>query len=1521
MAAVPLLRHQTTTVAQQVAIPPANQQHRTQAPSLFQWKKARISNFGLVMFFRRNEMGTARKIKSGLLVAACVVIGIGGVGLGLSLLPPSYSFPMKGEELERDDVITLNEFRVDMEQAIRWKPEYIEPTAIEDLALWLKQPSNENAQSISELVRVGSPEFSQVNGLINLLTMAGDTDIRGLKEKSLEDLKGDLDSRFKKLYLRDRDSALLKISKVPRYSSVLKRLKCPPFPERSGFTRWLISSVLGMRLEDRERWVKQFTESFEKQVSPTLEQYASMDRQNAIRIELDGGSFVLSKRRNSTVQDTRYLGSESTTNFDVRWSPKQEEQTDLFDLSLEETNGAGERVFDTGLRLVCLPWSQQDSTGVRVWRPQWPPQQHNVTCIAERTREFLIALGAPSEIIVTPGTTISVRDEGGAKATSLSFEVSTTEDPTWRSKFDIRFDGQSLTAVRQQVRAAFQLLNSEYITHLAGQKKIFGLPTELKKSSDNLLEGTLSHPQLGKIAVKAYLQGNLTTIWKADLSPQERERCVDQLIASSSLLEGHKEKIYLRDIEFDTTEDTIRCHFATKTLNDVQTKTQPIVMSLKKEQEKPEVTLPAKLGLLELPKDPVVAPLNSLSQSEMARQAQSHIAAKYPVLTKKYLFPRISLRGEEIDVEFDLQIEDWPILHLGPSRLKSLTEVGSAIDSLLSEENVISQSRLQWKEQGEFEHKRFGKVRGEIITWQPSIPKAIIRCELNVRNLGILLWEDHLKISNDEWSGLDDSSIADDCEENATQILASVENALNTYMPGVGLKVLPDPKGIDGVRWLSIQPFRMALRTSANADILGMKLPIRLDGIIVDRDGLHEPDEFGVDVPFSLPTPYFSVARPFIMLSYKRPALRLGGHFVPPGGLPSSWVGVFSNEASIKGYWEQRKFEGASTLTIANTPNVATGGLIADVQNQSLEGEMRGGGRLPGLPTIPARAGGRFASSRATKSLSLDSQAEILNVDVAEISLASGSTKPKVIDERLGEEENTFSVKGRLGLPSGLSMKLEGQARTDLQQYTVRGTGKLLNLTKKVRATEEAVRWENMEMTPLGPFYYDEWSASLGTLDSSVEETFDEETSLREATEDEKEYARSQFRRRSFEWGWPLQDSGTPGGEKYQSVSDLSLKVDNGNLVGIRASNSNVTEFTITSDQLPPDFSDNLKNYLRNTLCWQMTIGEGNRHLLLINPGGAYPVWHIELNGSNSVQQSQALSVPLADSTSIDTKLLKRYIDRYFMISVLNGDQMEIRSTTSQLDSPPTILSFDYVIKDLQEEISATAFFCQSDDLRMTCDLHPEILGRSSESLIDMAIASHVAPQLKTLNSIPRNFARLLYLAEDNSVFGWQLSSSRFANDGKLLLIEKNNSAAFIGEISFNAEAGLSLPDRLRRGELMLRAANMHPELRKAEVWMGRKGLLAQVGEDLFVIQSHGSTDVRIDQFKRGDFNEWNDPDTEDLLPEEWSTPQQRESLTYLDIGAKAMSREFSTAERSSNPVSWLGLLQSLGSKNKIGNE
>lgn len=1464
-------------------------------------------------------MGRAQKIKSGLLVAACVMIGIGGIGLGFSLLPPSYSFPIKGDELERDDLITLNELRVDLEQALRWKPEYIDPIAIEDLALWLKQPSNENAQSISELKRIGSPEFSQVNGLINLLIVAGDKDIRGLKEMSLDDLKRSLGSRFEELYLRDRDGALLKISKVPRYASVLKRLKCPSFPERAGFARWLVGSVLGMRLEDREIWVKQFAESFEKQVSPTLEQYASMDRQNAVRIELDGGAFVLSKRRNSTVQDTRYLGSESTTNFDLRWSPKQEEQIDLFDLSLEETNTSGQRVFDTGLRLVCLPWSKSDSAGERVWQPQWPPQQHNVTCIAERTREFLIALGAPSEIIVTPGTTISVRDQGETKATLLSFEVSTIEDPTWRSKFDIRFDGQSLTAVREQVRAAIQVLNSEYLTHLAGQKKLFGLPTELKKLSDNLIGGTLTHPQLGKIAVKAYMQGNLTSIWKADLSPEERERCVEQLTNSSSLLEGHKEKIFLQDIEFDSTEDTIRCHFATKSSKDLQTNPQPIVMSLKKEQEKPEVTLPAKLKILELPKDPVAAPTNSLSQSEMARQAQTHIAAKYPGLTKKYLFPRISLRGEEIDIEFDLQIEDWPILHLGPSRIKSLTEIGSAIDALLSAENVVLQSRLQWKEQGEFEHKRFGKVRGEIITWQPSIPQAVIRCELNIRNLGILLLEDHLKIANDEWSGLDNSSIADDCQENATQILTSVESALNTYMPGFGLKVLPDPKGIDGVRWLSIQPFRMALRTSANAEILGMKLPIRLDGIIVDRDGLHEPDEFGVDAPFSLPTPYFSVARPFIMLSYKRPALRLGGHFVPPGGLPSSWIGVFSNEASVKGYWEQRKFEGASMLTIANTPNVATGGLIADAQNHSLEGEMRGGGRLPGLPTIPARAGGRFAASRATKSLSLDSKAEILSVNVAEISLSSGSSKPKVIDERLSEEENTFSVKGQLGLPGGLSMNLEGQARNDLQQYTVRGTGKLLNLTKKVRATEEAVRWENMEMTPLGPFYYDEWSASLGTLDSSVEKTSDEETSSREATEEEKEYARSKFRRRSFEWGWPLQEAGTPGGEKYQSVTDLSLRLENGSLVGSRTSDPSVTEFIVSSDQLPPDFSGNFKSYLSNTLCWQMTNGESNRHLVLINPGGTYPVWHIEMSGTNTVQRSQALSVPLCENTSVDTKLLKRYVDRYFLISVLNGDQMEIRSTTTQLDSPPTMLSFDYVIKDSQEELAAIALFCHIDEVRTSCDMHSGILGRSSESLTDTAFATQVAQQLKTLSSVPRNFARLVFLAEDNAMFGWQLSSSRFANDGKLFLIDKNNPTTFTAEISFSAEDGLSLADRLKRGELMLRAANLHPELHKAEVWMGRKGLLAQVGEDLFVIQSHGATEVRIDQFKRLDFNEWNDPDTEDMLPEEWATSQQRERLTYLDIGAKAMSREFSTAERSSNPVSWLGLLQSLGSKNQIG--
>lgn len=110
----------------------------------------------------------------------------------------------------------------------------------------------------------------------------------------------------------------------------------------------------------------------------------------------------------------------------------------------------------------------------------------------------------------------------------------------------------------------------------------------------------------------------------------------------------------------------------------------------------------------------------------------------------------------------------------------------------------------------------------------------------------------------------------------------------------------------------------------------------------------------------------------------------------------------------------------------------------------------------------------------------------------------------------------------------------------------------------------------------------------------------------------------------------------------------------------------------------------------------------------------------------------------------------------------------------------------------------------------------------------------------------------------------------------------------------------------------MLQAACKVSEIRNVEAWLGLKGILAARDGTLYVILPNGTNDVKIQQLKRSDFDRWSNADTLEFVPAEWSTPQKREKLSVQQIGSKAMSQEFSLSDRSSNPVSWLGLLQSL---------
>jgi hypothetical protein len=227
------------------------------------------------------------------MIVALAAVAIASIAFVISLLPPRYAFELDGQKMEREDILSLGELKAELEHTIQWQPEYTEPDAIENLAIWIRSPGNENAKSLTDLLRVGGVEFSQVNGMIKALDSHANIDLTKLRDKPFEGLKSDLLAKLQGLARADRDTALWKIANLPRYSSLITRFKCPSFPEQPGFTRQLVSQLLGTWIDDRHRWVKGFAKSFDANVQPIFAQYQSMDRQNAIRLELDGSTLVL----------------------------------------------------------------------------------------------------------------------------------------------------------------------------------------------------------------------------------------------------------------------------------------------------------------------------------------------------------------------------------------------------------------------------------------------------------------------------------------------------------------------------------------------------------------------------------------------------------------------------------------------------------------------------------------------------------------------------------------------------------------------------------------------------------------------------------------------------------------------------------------------------------------------------------------------------------------------------------------------------------------------------------------------------------------------------------------------------------------------------------------------------------------------------------------------------------------------------------------------------------------------------
>lgn len=1476
---------------------------------------------------KRYDFSLPVRSRRTLLVSVGAILLLGVALLWRALLPPTFEFNWNAQTMARDDVYALSELKGDLEQILKWEPDYITHAAVEDLARWIKTPGNEKAKYLTDLYRYNSFEFTQSNGQIHKLDQAGVGNIEGWSKWPLEKVTSRLSALLRKEYERERDAALLKTVRSTRHAKLLQRRGIAAFPERSSFTRWLFAAITGAHLADRMIWAESFSSAFDRDVRGTFDQYVDMDRNNAVRIDAGGAQIVLTKRRGASVQSTTYRGTQSTSDFDVAWKPRATDPAAALDAASAPDpvggSGAGnaqssqaERVYDTGIRLVCLGWKSLVEQGSTKWQPQWPPAPHTVSCIAERTREFLVSFGAPSGLLVNAGTTLVVEGDQSNPTTSLHAVVSAIHSTQWSGKLVVRLDGRTTQELRREVIAATAELRRELVDYLASESEMWGSKVELAPLADDRLSGTIDHPVLGQLSISGTLQPDWTLVWKAELSRDDRQRCIDKLIEVQPSLSGYSNLMSLSTIQLDSVTGAIRCQFGAALNDRGEAASKPVVMEFSPAASKPSVAVPAELPVVTRPaaSDPSVLGASGLSHNELARAAQQHLKEKYPQLEGKFLFPRISLSGDKIVVLLELTIEDWPLLALGPIEVGSVTEVGAAMDELLQQANVVKASAEQWKQLGEIDHPRFGKVVGEIVEWSAGEPYAVIRCAAQLKGLGQIPWHDRLQIQDNGWSGLDDSSLADDCEQHANTLLNAVRNAISEYLPAAQTRVEVDPTGLDGLRWLSVRPLRIALKAVSETSIYGLEVPLRVGGIIVDRDGLHMPEEFGFEVPTTIPTPYLAFSRPLIMFSFNRPALRIGGHITPPTADigPNMWVGLFSNEVSLKGYWENRRFEGASRLTIAHQPDVATGGMVTDFDRGSLIGEMRGGGRIPGFDSIPARVGGRIEADRASQSMSLDGRAELLNVDVAELSIESGNVRPKVIDPRLDDQKKTFSVAGRVGLPAGLSMDLAGQAGSDLAKYTVQGSTQLLNMKKTMTATEKEVRWENETSTPNGTIYWDDWNPSIGTLRTDEDDTSSFAKGGAAATEAEVAMAKKNFRRRptQIRLGWKRQ-SGATNSELYQSVSNFKLVIENQELVCSNRDDGALI-VRVAQDRLPSGINQGW-----TYLCWRKTDGSGAGHLLLMQLAEQPVVWHIEFSGPNSIAKSSAIDFPKLAVPAGNSAILKRCINRFFTLGTLQSDMTQLSGLPFDVDPSTGSVAFDYCIRELEEELPTTAMFCMQDALPMSADLHPTLLGRQASTLLTAEKVASIAAQLKTLSRFDRSLPRLVYLDGSETLFGWYVTQARGARQGKLCLINSASPQTLLAEIDFEAEDSLTLADQLRRATTFCSAAGAQADLKSGAVWFGRKGLLAVSGEQYFLLLDRGDRVPQVDRFKKNDFVTWPDVDTRTMLPEEWATEEQRRTLTLQEIGRKALSREFSAADRTTNPISWLGLLQALASRSE----
>ena len=1074
----------------------------------------------------RHRRGWARRLTWSALATVLVAVAAWGIwGRGTSVW-------LDAERAGRLDAAAFAKLGADLKLVLEWDPPFAQPAACEMLAEWIRMPTNASAQRWEELTRSDVREFARINGMVNLLRNDPGASLEEARKLEQAALVRELRDRFQRIAERRRASSLVKIVQLPHHRLLLERWRVPPIPvvsaESSGWRALWATSPAATR-----RWAESLRMAIERQIKPVEQLYRAADAKDEIRLGSAGEMQLVLKRlltRDTQRPTVVYSGTRTLSDWEL-WVRMRADLDGEQDEPETRVVAGQQHEWDTGLRLVCVPWANVSATadqaaGSLDFRPVWPPDSRCAGCDLPLVNEFLRDSGLPRSWFAANATLHASGDWTQPKI-AMRVVLASRQFPNWRSEVEWDLPHSQVEAWRQQVARAAQTARHSLREHVLGLSEYCGFPATFVsiEGDPRAVELKVTHSRWGELRLLGAFDDDGQLDWSPLPPVEDRLKLCEQLVRERPELGPHASRLILTAVQLAPERDEIEVQWKLRPLQGEPR--EPIQLSWKTDAKSPEpssasniVGLPPSLPAPPPPAPPVqLAPGQAkATPADARRAAEAHLASEYSLLNKG-LRVVTSPTESGVALHLALKISDWPELSLGPVAAATIAEVPGQIDMLLGRDSVGAAAQEQWHDsKGLLKHGRYGTIHSELADWQPRQGFAKIRSTVKFPYIGDMKWEERAESKLDgAWTKLDEVVLARDLRPDVDQALASAQDEMLSWigLQGVG-RVEVDPQGIEGNRWLTMNPPRISLRCWARVPYLGVKL--QAGRCWLDQSGFHAPKELGVAIPGTITLPYFSLSEPAISLGLGERSMTVAGKVTPPSppGPVNPWLDVGYTELAVGGElhkdgWKRPKLRGTGDLSVAGSTNLAHGGLGVDFGKGDIDGDFLARAPLPGMDTVPARLDGKLAYRGDAGSFDMGGRGTVFDEEIANLNFVMG--------EKPAEQQRPFDLSGRVRVPYVASLTVDGDAAKKMDRFTLRGKGSSGPFTCRFTATEDGVETETgVENGKGGTTYVDEWDPSLATLNTADPQSnqpppptalrqFVEGSPQRSATEAEKKFA------------------------------------------------------------------------------------------------------------------------------------------------------------------------------------------------------------------------------------------------------------------------------------------------------------------------------------------------------------------------------------------------------------------------------